>query len=409
MAKIETPDYYELLGVDRTATTRDIQTAYRQLASQLHPDRGGNPGLFRLLAAAHAVLSDPAQRRAYDAAGPPDPTPRAHPDPQPADPPNPNGLSATRGDRPVSTSRLTWWDKADPTAPVTLDPTYGAGRTRTAVAGGICTALTAALVILTWLQEWPPLAAAIGAAAVVDLVRGGLAARAGSVPRRWLVLPAALIGVTALTADSLVHLILAGCWLIAAALTRFWATRYLQVRVLDKNLPADDLLAYPIWGTSRAPTAAADDLALLARIPAARIVHTLLDPDTGAILADHAVICGRRLAVVCCRTWQPGTYLVAADATVRHNDLPAPSLDPPLIPGMTRIAELVPGMEISGYLLVYPAKSGAQLEIRAAARAPFAAGLAPAILDLIGNWLVDQPTKIARRELVNVLTLAASD
>ncbi|MBK6428218.1 MAG: DnaJ domain-containing protein [Blastocatellia bacterium] len=66
-------DYYEVLNVTRTATDREIKSAYRKLAVKFHPDK--NPGdsaaeeLFKEAAEAYAVLSDPDQRARYDQYG----------------------------------------------------------------------------------------------------------------------------------------------------------------------------------------------------------------------------------------------------------------------------------------------------------------------------------------------------
>jgi curved DNA-binding protein len=59
-------DYYAALGVARTATAADIKQAFRKLASQHHPDKGGDTAKFQAIQAAYAVLGDEQKRAEYD-------------------------------------------------------------------------------------------------------------------------------------------------------------------------------------------------------------------------------------------------------------------------------------------------------------------------------------------------------
>jgi curved DNA-binding protein len=66
-------DFYEILGVDRSADTKAIQRAYRKLARRYHPDVNKDPDAedrFKAISEAYDVLSDPETRRRYDAFGP---------------------------------------------------------------------------------------------------------------------------------------------------------------------------------------------------------------------------------------------------------------------------------------------------------------------------------------------------
>ncbi len=65
-------EFYELLGVARTATEAEIKKAYRKLAMEYHPDRNSSPDAearFKEITEAYEVLRDPQKRAAYDRYG----------------------------------------------------------------------------------------------------------------------------------------------------------------------------------------------------------------------------------------------------------------------------------------------------------------------------------------------------
>ena len=69
----EKRDYYDVLGVSRTASDEEIRKAFRRLARKYHPD--SNPGdkqaeaKFKELNEAYSVLSDPKKKQIYDQVG----------------------------------------------------------------------------------------------------------------------------------------------------------------------------------------------------------------------------------------------------------------------------------------------------------------------------------------------------
>ena len=71
-------DYYEILGVPKNASNKDIKKAYRKLALKYHPDRAKDSGMnpevaeekFKEIGEAYSVLSDPEKRQQYDQFGP---------------------------------------------------------------------------------------------------------------------------------------------------------------------------------------------------------------------------------------------------------------------------------------------------------------------------------------------------
>lgn len=59
-------DYYSILGVARGASDDEIKRAYRRLASQHHPDKGGDKERFQEVQEAYSVLGDADKRQHYD-------------------------------------------------------------------------------------------------------------------------------------------------------------------------------------------------------------------------------------------------------------------------------------------------------------------------------------------------------
>jgi len=59
-------DAYQTLGVGKNATEEEIKKAYRKLASQHHPDKGGDTATFQKIQTAYETLSDPQKRQQHD-------------------------------------------------------------------------------------------------------------------------------------------------------------------------------------------------------------------------------------------------------------------------------------------------------------------------------------------------------
>lgn len=64
--EVDTNKFYELLGVDKKATTEEIRKAFRKKALKEHPDKGGDPEKFKEVTGAYEVLSNPEKRQLYD-------------------------------------------------------------------------------------------------------------------------------------------------------------------------------------------------------------------------------------------------------------------------------------------------------------------------------------------------------
>ena len=64
--EVDNNRFYEILGVPKTATTDEIKKAFKKKALKAHPDKGGDPEVFKELNLAHEILSHKEKRDMYD-------------------------------------------------------------------------------------------------------------------------------------------------------------------------------------------------------------------------------------------------------------------------------------------------------------------------------------------------------
>src|SRR5882724_12013861 len=62
-------DYYEILGITKSASQDEIKKAFHKLAHKYHPDKGGDEKKFKEINEAYQVLSDAQKRQQYDQFG----------------------------------------------------------------------------------------------------------------------------------------------------------------------------------------------------------------------------------------------------------------------------------------------------------------------------------------------------
>lgn len=60
-------DYFQILGVSESATDAEIKTAFKRLARQHHPDKGGDEAKFKEINEAYEILKDPGKRQEWQA------------------------------------------------------------------------------------------------------------------------------------------------------------------------------------------------------------------------------------------------------------------------------------------------------------------------------------------------------
>ncbi|WP_433164777.1 J domain-containing protein [Kribbella sp. CA-247076] len=423
-------DHYEVLSVERTATTDEIKAAYRRLVRQVHPDQGGNAALFRLVQEAWTTLSDPHKRAAYDRdlAGP-------------AGSESPNGPDPSYGDDPTGDTRSR---EADEPAYGTHDRGAAGSDRQTAGADRAVRVVprfghrrgTALTALAVWLIL-----------PVGPFVYSGL--REGwSVPIGLLLAALTVIGLPPHWRRRLpFHRWITGCGLVGAfglvvmalpfaapdlpTVLRIWiitivagivAVRWLTARwsgARELDLAIDKRAAYDfnVWGRPGEPlvddgySAPLSGSAVLrhrrtavileevaAQLPAAKLIH---GARVAGLPVAHLLIAGDRMAVVSSVDGPAGTYSVDGYGSVLRNGQPFDDGEGNVSAVVAAWLARLKGFSVHGFVVVHPAQG--QVSVAGGPDAGVTCLAARSAASALVEWLRPEGHVLNRRLLYDVL------
>ncbi|GAA4375351.1 hypothetical protein GCM10023088_32630 [Actinomadura verrucosospora] len=437
------PDYYELLGVERTATPEEITRAYRRAMRAVHPDASGTSGLFRLVKTAYDTLKDPASRAAYDARGrtaPPEPPPsRPEPDPAPDPEPRPGpgprpgaesggrregaGSGGPSGTPPPGPS-FTKPQAPPPGSAPRVRPRFGSHWYRVAAVAAWTVVFLVAVFAL-WPAGLPLGFLLLVAFPVVAMPLIALEPTLRSLSWLWAVCVLTFAGGAVLAAAEtkggafwtlcgvLLGLAVGGAGLAAAPhLVR-------KGRELDR-LIAPESLDYQIFNVpgagldhdlSRQVVAreSAAGLERLARLDGVRIVHALTAPrPSGQAVhyVEHVVLRGDRLAVVMARRWPAGAYAWTGKGALTAIGRPFPGGDTGIGAAVKEIRKVVPRrVRVRGFVAVLPDDPvrSSQARFPEPEYGDLLAGSLEQVSERIAAWLGESDPVVDRRVLAALL------
>ncbi|MGH3094719.1 MAG: J domain-containing protein [Streptosporangiales bacterium] len=392
MTRSVTPDYYELLGVSRDADAAAITQAYRRAARSSHPDTGGNAGMFRLLQVAYETLADPAARRAYDATL--DDTGDAAADDGDADAVHAQWTFADGTSRSAvfDPDELSWWSEVDPEASPRVVPPYRQGAWPAAIAVAAFLLCTAAMLASSVVAA----ALAVALAALVGSAyrRGRTGAEHPAVEVAATIVVLCGAGAYLYFGPPVVAPVLGAASFAAMVVAAVLAYRYGSGRRLDQ-VADEEAVAMVEYGTPGTGTQAdndavgqrigADTVWMLTALPGTRVFHGLRIPGRSGTL-DHAVVCGRRVALVNSRYWEPGRYAWTPHCTLLRDGKHFAGGDVRLGDAVSAYAGIGgKAVEVRGYMLVAPSRPGRVLAATGAG-GTVTVGDPLAVVEAIGAW-----------------------
>ncbi|MET9318372.1 J domain-containing protein [Kribbella sp. NPDC003505] len=445
-------DHYEVLNVERTASTAEIKSAYRKLVRQVHPDQGGNAALFRLVQDAWNTLSDPAKRAAYDRgldrpAEPlrsPGPDSRHDPgawhdrgpgrDPDPEPEPEPTWTWSTdqpwtteqADEQPWSSEQPLSGDSARPVdaGVVQVRPAFGRWRVPALVALTGLTALIVWFAVTTEYHGFWDFALGVGLVGMIVV----------ALPPHWsrrVPIGALLKGLGILTAvlylamlllakDSLTTLdrILVGTLLAGLVVTRVLTGRWSKAHALDRAIDRTAAYEFNLWGRPgeplvddalAAPITPYDVLLqrrtanlldpVITALPAAKLVH---GAQLGAVAVDHMLLNGHRVALIVSLVGPPGVYSLDAYGSLALNGQPLDSPAAALEAAVTSWRGRLRTAEVRGFLIVHPSADG-RITTRPTTDTAVTCLPARSAADELLTWLRPEGNFLDRRLLYDVL------
>jgi hypothetical protein len=424
-------DHYEVLNVERTATTAEIKSAYRRLVRQVHPDQGGNAALFRLVQEAWTTLGDPAKRAAYDrtlngrTSAPtyeePTYTRRPEPEPEPGPAPEPDPYTWTQ----TSTSAQ---QAPEPlSGGIEVIPAFGRWRLPALLSLVVLTALDIGIIAIGGIDGVSDIVFGVGTVAMIVV----------ALPPHWskriplhrllkafgivtallyllVLFPFSKSGATALQRIVIIAL-LAG--LVAV---RFLTGRWSKVHELDRAIDPTAAYDFNLWGRPGEPLvddgrtawlAPADVLrhrrtarvldSVVSALPASKLVH---GARIGDMAVSHLLLNGHRVALISSVVGPPGHYALDVYGALQLNGVPLDSPVSGLDAAVAAWQKRLHPVEVRGFLVVHPMADG-QGGITAALGSDAAITCLPAqtAASQLQAWLQPEGLMLDRLTLYDIL------
>lgn len=456
------PDYYEIIGVESSATQEEIDKAFRKARRDNHPDKAGaSAWAFRLVETAYDTLKDPDSRAAYDeslrtGSGTSTPPPQTQTQTQP--PPNSTNTGASSSNpnqgaqgpqanyQPptnVSQSDSVAQTQDTPTSYVVQPVNYESTQTKlenftfsppsnlykTHILGSLgLSLLGVAGMFLSWFTDlYKPVLLVI--ALLFTLAAVGIAMKKGEVPRGGVISVVLLVLGWVITGFPLfklpnpmqepIYLFSDAIFMLGGILAVLFVPRYLKIKAMNKRVPVKLLKDHRVYGSASHdnPNVAAvlrnvsDTLIPITYIKDGSFVLHVDDIklDDRAFPGQMVVIRGNKIIVVSVLAGLPGKYGVSTDGNivriVNGNLTHIENDNPKVLEGCAVMKKALPEIETKSLVVLISLAPG-QVESYHA-EGTSVVSLQEALATLVQDF--EEPVTHVRRDAINLLVPSLSN